>query len=105
MVKKLNIILTIVMFSIFLGGLFNQQENAKALSTEEFLIKTDAFTDREINRCNDWEKTSDQQLIQRCEELLLSSWITYCKTPVYHDKLDFCKNGKLEDYLKKHDRL
>ncbi|MGN6623158.1 MAG: hypothetical protein ACTHKK_03360 [Candidatus Nitrosocosmicus sp.] len=75
------------------------------MTTEEFLIQTDAFTDDLINKCNNADTTFDLPFVNQCETLLVSSWYTYCKDPGYHDKLDFCKNGKLEGYLKKDNKI
>jgi hypothetical protein len=83
----------------------NQQRDAKSLTNEEFLIQTDAFTNNYINMCNDADNKSDPPFIDQCVDLLVSPWYAYCNMPVYHDKLEFCKNGKLEGYLKKHGKL
>ena len=102
--QKIFVVMTLSIFLVFNLSLDGKRV-ARSLTTEEFLIKTDKFLDEHVSRCNNYDLTGDQAGTPLCINLLKNSWLTLCAPHVYHDKLDTCKNGKIETYLKKHGGL
>ncbi len=102
---KFTIIFTLLFFSLLVIILFTPQRNAEVYADEDTKAKINEFTDKRIDRCNDLDNPFDPRHKKECVDILLHTSHTYCQSRVYHDKLDFCKNGKLEGYLKEHGKL
>lgn len=97
------IIYAIAFLCLLSGSLISLQNPLQGLTDEEFLQGTDAFYHQHIDRCD--KKSPEDAKSTGCNRLMESGWNTFCHNSPYHDKQDFCKNGKLEGYLKKHGLL
>ncbi len=104
MKQFIKIIVLAIVATLVIKGYNINHANAQGISTEEFLKHTDAFLDKSVNSCSNPKLTDEQFEIDSCLRIAESQWHYFCKTH-YHDKLDTCKNGKLENYLKEHGEL
>ena len=91
----------LVIASVFatFGLLYPQSIYGSAPDFQDLLKKLDADLDHLVNMCS---KDIDYYTKQSCLDQLEESWWIECRE--YYDKLDTCKNGKVENFLKNNGR-
>lgn len=62
-----------------------------------YLTETDAYLNNLVDRCS---KETVYYLKADCTQLIEDAWHIDCSMD--YDKLDTCKNGKIENFLKSH---
>ena len=67
------------------------------------LTKLDASMDNYVSVCSNPENVPLQSDRKICNDDLEDLWYEQCGR--HYEKLDICKNGKLENYLKEHGLL
>ncbi len=93
-VQKYYLVTTSVL--VIFGVLHAQNVNGSAPTFEDKLVRLDAAMDHLVNVCEkETYKTS-------CLNALEDAWWIDCAD--FYDKLDTCKNGKLENFLKNNER-
>jgi hypothetical protein len=81
---------------VIFGMLHAQNIYGSGPTFDDKLARLDAAMDHAVNACS--KDNIDYYVKQSCLDELEDSWWIECSE--FYDKLDTCKNGKLENFLK-----